>query len=211
MAAPRWRALPRAWLRRIVDDKGQIDRRAYTVCALERLQDGLQRRDVFVRGSQRWGDPRVKLLHGARWDALRSQVCRALGHQETADHARPLLTAQLDTAYRQTLAHLPSNAAVRVQGPPGREELIVSESGQAGRAPESPRPARARLVTVTACGLARGLAGSACLDGFCARVCPHHCRERPCQRFRWSVSVRDSWPKPAILAWNRSSARTIRP
>jgi TnpA family transposase len=114
------------WLRRIVDDKGQIDRRAYTVCALERLQDGLQRRDVFVRGSQRWGDPRVKLLHGARWDALRPQVCRALGHQETADHALATLTAQLDTAYRQTLAHLPSNAAVRVTGSPGREELIVS-------------------------------------------------------------------------------------
>lgn len=118
--------IPRAWLRRIVDADGQIDRRAYTVCALERLQDGLQRRDIFVSGSQRWGDPRVKLLHGTRWEALRPQVCRALGHQETADQAIMTCTQQLHIAYRQTLANLSTNAAVRFEGPPGREELIVS-------------------------------------------------------------------------------------
>ena len=82
-----------------------------TTVVLERLQDGLQRRDVFVHGSQRWGDPRIKLLHGAHWDTVRPQVCRAIGHQETADHATALLTAQLDLAYQQALAHLPHQGA----------------------------------------------------------------------------------------------------
>lgn len=118
--------MPRAWLRRLVDGQGHIDRRAYTVCALQRLQDGLQRRDVFVHGSQRWGDPRIKLLHGAHWDTVRPQVCRALGHHETAEHATALLTAQLERAYQQALAHLPHQAAVHFEGPPGRQELVVS-------------------------------------------------------------------------------------
>lgn len=118
--------LPRAWLRRVVDSNGQLDRRAYTVYALERLQDGLQRRDIFVANSQRWSDPRVKLIHGSRWEALRAQVCRGLGHHETADQAIALLTQQLDSAYRQTLARLPDNSAVRLEKVSGRDELVVS-------------------------------------------------------------------------------------
>jgi hypothetical protein len=60
------------------------------------------------------------------WDKVRPQVCRALGRQETANHATARLTAQLDTASRQALAYLPHSAAVRFEGPPRRQELIVS-------------------------------------------------------------------------------------
>jgi hypothetical protein len=59
--------VPGAW-RRLVRPPHQAaaDRRAYTLCALERLQDSLRRRDVFVSRSERWGDPRLKLLQGAQ-------------------------------------------------------------------------------------------------------------------------------------------------
>ena len=115
-----------AWRRWIVRADGRIDRRAYTLWVLAQLQDGLQRRDVFVSGSARWSDPRLKLLRGAEWDTLRAQVCRSLGHQETAEPAIALLSQQLETAYRQTLANLPTNTAVRLEGEPGREALVVS-------------------------------------------------------------------------------------
>lgn len=115
-----------AWRRWIVRADGQLDRRAYTLWVLAQLQEGLQRRDVFVSGSARWSDPRLKLLRGAPWDALRVQVCRSLGHQETAEPAITLLSQQLESAYRQTLANLPANTAVRLEGEPGREALVVS-------------------------------------------------------------------------------------
>ncbi len=51
----------KGWKRVLMDD-GKIDRRAYTLCVLERLQDSLRRRDIYVTPSERWNDPRAKLL-----------------------------------------------------------------------------------------------------------------------------------------------------
>ena len=56
--------VPPAWQRRVISRDGQIDRRAYTLCVLEQLVDSLRRRDVFVEKSDRWCDPRSKLLSG---------------------------------------------------------------------------------------------------------------------------------------------------
>ncbi len=55
-------------------------KRGYTLCFLDKLQDALRRRDIYVENSDRWGDPRAKLLQGAEWQANRIQVCRSLGH-----------------------------------------------------------------------------------------------------------------------------------
>ncbi len=55
----------KAWRHLVLGADGQLDRRYYTFCTLERLRDALGRRDVFVSPSERWGDPRSKLLGGA--------------------------------------------------------------------------------------------------------------------------------------------------
>ena len=92
--------VPSAW-RRLVLPRHQpvADRRAYTLCLMERLQDSLRRRDVFVRRSERWGDPRVRLLQGPQWDTLRPQVCRALGRNESpAPELHALGSGPLDLA-----------------------------------------------------------------------------------------------------------------
>ena len=60
--------LPRPGERVVIGPDGRIDRRLYTFCVLERLQDGLRRRDLFVPASDRWGDPRAKLLQGPAWE-----------------------------------------------------------------------------------------------------------------------------------------------
>jgi hypothetical protein len=52
----------------------------------------LRRRDVFVARSE-WGNPRMKLLHGAQWEATRSHVCRArnrTSHRNPSWQARPI-------------------------------------------------------------------------------------------------------------------------
>ncbi|HMB07814.1 MAG TPA: hypothetical protein VKP69_29300, partial [Isosphaeraceae bacterium] len=59
-----------AWERVVIGPEGRVDRRLYTFCVLERLQDGLRRRDLFVPASRRWGDPHAKLLHGPAWEKM---------------------------------------------------------------------------------------------------------------------------------------------
>src|ERR687891_555865 len=119
--------VPSAW-RRLVLPRHQpvADRRAYTPCLMERLQDSLRRRDVFVRRSERWGDPRVRLLQGLQWETLRPQVCRALGRSESPEPELRALGQQLDAAYQRTAGNFPTNAAVRVERVDGRETLTLT-------------------------------------------------------------------------------------
>ena len=98
----------------------------YTMCVLERLQDSLRRRDVCVSQSDRWGDPRAKLLHGAKWEALRVPVCQTLGRHPTAAAELRRLEGQLDTAYRRTATNFPANAAVSIAQQGGRDTLTVT-------------------------------------------------------------------------------------
>jgi hypothetical protein len=78
--------VPSAWRRLVKPPRqAEVDRKAYTLCTLERLQDNLRRRDVFTSRSERWGNPRIKLLYGEQWEATRSQVCRALGRNESPE------------------------------------------------------------------------------------------------------------------------------
>jgi hypothetical protein len=76
--------------------------------------------------SKRWGDPRIKLLQEAQWEALRPQVCRALGHPDHAEPALHALTQPLDAAYRRTLANWPTNSAVRVERRRDRDTLVLT-------------------------------------------------------------------------------------
>ncbi|WP_410964389.1 hypothetical protein, partial [Salmonella sp. SAL4447] len=68
------------WKRLVYDTDGRIQRAGYSLCLLERLQDAMRRRDIWLENSDRWGDPRRKLLQGREWQAQRVAVCRALGH-----------------------------------------------------------------------------------------------------------------------------------
>jgi len=115
-----------AWRRLVLDSDQVVDRRAYTFCVLERLQTGLDRRDVFVTPSERWGDPRAKLLDGAAWQAARPQICRALGRTLDGHAELAVLSQQLDAAYRQTAANVPTNAAVRIEQIDGQDQLILT-------------------------------------------------------------------------------------
>jgi TnpA family transposase len=119
--------VPGAWRRLVLPRRQAVaDRRAYTLCMMERLQDSLRRRDVFVRRSERWGDPRVKLLQGPQWETLRPQVCRALSRSELPELELHALAQQLDTAYQHTAANFPTNAAVRVEQVKGRDTLTLT-------------------------------------------------------------------------------------
>jgi TnpA family transposase len=102
------------WKRLVFDGEKQVIRRGYTLCLLDKLQDALRRRDVYVENSDRWGDPQAKLLQGADWQANRTQVCRSLGHPVQPHDAVTGLTDQLDDTYKRVAANLDDNGTVRL-------------------------------------------------------------------------------------------------
>ncbi len=123
--APRG-VVSRPWKRFVFRTRRQIDKRFYTFCTLERLQDGLRRRDIFVSPSERWGDPRARLLQGQAWQSMRAQVCRSLDHSPTPEPELYMLAEQLDEAYRRTAENLPNNASVRIEHVGGRATPVIT-------------------------------------------------------------------------------------
>ncbi|MBD2773974.1 Tn3 family transposase [Iningainema tapete] len=116
----------KSWLRLVKTANGEIDRRAYTFCVLERLRHTLRRRDLFVSPSLRWGDPRAKLLQGDAWISARPTVCRTLDLHPTPQLELEALAHQLDEAYRRTALNLPTNAAVRIEQVDGRDTIVLT-------------------------------------------------------------------------------------
>jgi hypothetical protein len=52
------------WKRLVFDKEERVLKQGYTLCFLDKLQDALRRRDIYVENCDRWGDPRAKLLQG---------------------------------------------------------------------------------------------------------------------------------------------------
>ncbi len=88
-----------AWRPLVVAGDGVPDRRGYTLCVLDRLRIALRRRDVYVVGADRWGDPRQLLVEPATWKTVGPQVLRTLDLPERAPSYLARLGAELDAAY----------------------------------------------------------------------------------------------------------------
>lgn len=100
--------------RLVYDTDGRIQRAGYSLCLLERLQDALRRRDIWLENSDRWGDPRRKLLQGREWQAQRVAACRALGHPTDGRKAVQQLAAQLDETWKTVSRRFDCNDAVSI-------------------------------------------------------------------------------------------------
>lgn len=114
------------WKRLILDSEGHVSKRGYTLCLLDKLQDSLRRRDIYVQGSDRWGDPRAKLLQGQAWQSNRVQVYRSLGHPLDPKEAIDGLIRQLDATYQKVSANFDDNKAVKLDLSGKRPALTIT-------------------------------------------------------------------------------------
>ncbi len=113
--------------RRLVINSGQVvDRTLYTCAVLDRLQQSLDRREVFVEPSERWSDPRAHLISAAVWQQQRSQWYRTLGRNPDPHAELALLDQQLTDAYRHTATRLASNDTVRLEHINGHDRPIIT-------------------------------------------------------------------------------------
>ena len=92
----------RPWRPLVEPRPGEIDRGAYTMCALEGLRDALRRRDVYVTPSERYADARASLLGDAAWDASREDTQRSLSLPAHPGSFLKQLGGELDDAYQRT-------------------------------------------------------------------------------------------------------------
>ncbi len=114
------------WKRLVMNPEGQVSQPAYTLCVMERLQDRLRRRDIYVEASERWSDPRAKLLQGAEWEAKRTNICRTLGHSTSANEVVEGLSAELDATYRRVSTRFAANETVRIEPKDGKATLTIT-------------------------------------------------------------------------------------
>jgi Domain of unknown function (DUF4158)/Tn3 transposase DDE domain len=142
--------VPQIWRKAVFSNtglpQGAVDRDAYVVCVLELLHKALSRRDVFAAPSNRWADPRARLLDGSRWEAMRADVLAGLSLSEDVGEHLAELARGLDAAWRQMAARLEEagdEAKVEIVVPEGggRAKLSVDKLGALGE-PESLRKLR---------------------------------------------------------------------
>jgi hypothetical protein len=132
--------IPTMWRRAVLANPdlpdGAADRDAHVLCLLQQLREALRRRDVFAAPSQRWADPRTRLLDGAEWASVRDEVLAGLGLTGPVQAHLDGLTASLDGAWRQLaqrIAEAGADASVRVvPGEAGRMRLSVSRLEKLG-------------------------------------------------------------------------------
>ncbi|MFJ1550695.1 Tn3 family transposase [Streptomyces sp. NPDC088246] len=115
-----------------------VDTAAYAFCVVEQFHSRLLRRDIFVEGASKWGNPEAGLPAGAEWAEKRSSVAKSLGLPlDPAAHLKRLGEA-LHAKTRAVAERLPKGQQVEL-GDGGR--LLLSTS---------PLPPDPRLRKVTA-------------------------------------------------------------
>ena len=114
-----------AWRPLAVVD-GHIDRRGYTFCVLDRLRLALRRRDVYVIGADRWGDPRRLLMAPATWKSIRPAVLRTLSLPDRAPSYLARLGAELDAAYIAAAAAVAEDPTVWLDDAEPKDRVHVA-------------------------------------------------------------------------------------
>jgi TnpA family transposase len=105
----------------------EIDRPGYTLCAMDQLQTYMRSRDIHVAKSERWCDPRAKLLSGKAWEQQKIAVCRALNLSTDFDEEFGYLSSILEDTYENVLQGLPKNDAVEiVKNSKGKQRIKLS-------------------------------------------------------------------------------------
>ncbi len=115
-----------AWTTRVVGPDGLLNRPAYTFLVLERLREALRRRDVYAPISQRWADPRARLLDGKDWETTRDEVATSLGHDLDPHRELAELAEDLDGAYRAVASRFEQNDAVRIETVDGHDRPVLT-------------------------------------------------------------------------------------
>ncbi len=120
---------------------------AYTFWVIERLLTYLKHHDIYIPTSDRYGDPRTKLIQDETWEAVKPHVLRTLEWPSNANEALHTLSEELEQSYKQTVERWTGNSSVRIETFAGKERLVLSPLDRLEE-PESVKQLRKRLRSV---------------------------------------------------------------
>ncbi len=118
--------IDKTWSRLVYDENDRIKKQGYVLCLLSKAQDALRRRDIYLNLSDRWSDPRAKLLQGEQWLSNRAAICSSLGHPINPEEAIKDLTVQLDNSYRKVATNFDKNKAVQIDRSGKQPSLTIT-------------------------------------------------------------------------------------
>ncbi|TDT28147.1 uncharacterized protein DUF4158, partial [Streptomyces sp. BK208] len=91
-----------------------VDTAAYAFCVVERFYSRLLRREIFVEGASKWGNPEADLPSPTEWAALRASVSKSLGLPLDAVAHLKRLGQELHTKTRAIAERLPKDRQFQV-------------------------------------------------------------------------------------------------
>ena len=137
-----------SWRHMVLKDNDTIDRAGYTLCVLDGLQSSMRSKDLFVEDSEKWCDPRRKLLSGDEWLNKRNQICKLLNLPVESSDAVALLSNDLSLAYATTLTNSNKSGNLKVVlNTKGKKKVQISKLEKIEE-PESLISLRAMISTL---------------------------------------------------------------
>jgi TnpA family transposase len=135
--------VPSGWWQRLVfppgRPEGTVDRNAYVFCVLELFHTRLKRRDIFAAVSDRWSDPRAKLLTGRGWTIVKDAALSALQLPEAPTDLLADQAASLDAAWRAVAGGIVPDG-----------QLSVDDDGRLHLGKDDPLPEPPSLIDLRA-------------------------------------------------------------
>ncbi|MDR3600576.1 MAG: hypothetical protein P4L49_08895 [Desulfosporosinus sp.] len=116
--------------KRVVFKGDRISSCPYTFWVAEKMLEGIKNHDIYLENSDRYNDPRSKLLQGTAWKSMRTKVLSTLGWSANVEESLNPLKKNLDTAFKNTIRNWDNNPAVRVEMVKGKEKIVLSHLDQ---------------------------------------------------------------------------------
>lgn len=137
-----------SWSKIVIDKhRESVNPRAYTFWVLEQVLEALRRHDLYIIGSEKYGDLRSQLLQGEEWKTIRPQILRSLDWSLDSQQSLAPLKKELDTLYHQTIENWDNNPAVRIETFAGKQRIVLTPL-QKLEEPKSLRILRKRVLHI---------------------------------------------------------------
>lgn len=90
-------------------ENNTINRIGYTLCVLDSLQSNMRSKDLFVEDSEKWCDPRTKLIPENEWLSQKGTFCKLMELPIESVDVVTLLNNDLNLSYKTTLDNFNQN------------------------------------------------------------------------------------------------------
>lgn len=116
-----------SWKKVVLKNSDKINPCAYTFWTIERMLESIKNYDIYLEKSDRYNDPRSKLIKASDWEKISSKILKTLGWSMNSEESLKPLKEKLDIEYEKTVHNWKKNKSVRIDKFQGKEKIILSQ------------------------------------------------------------------------------------